>query len=70
MVGGYKLVYCKYSSVETLMTPEHFAQILVDDIYDCGNASVSSLIQQIAQAIRKQVGPFFCMLLHTFNLVV
>jgi hypothetical protein len=41
--------------VETLITPEQFAQLLIEDIYDNPPAATSNLIAQISQSIRSQV---------------
>eukprot|EP00158_Paraphelidium_tribonemae_P004583 Partr_v1_DN26847_c2_g1_i1_m40268 putative SWI SNF related matrix associated actin dependent regulator of chromatin subfamily B member 1 len=40
---------------ETLITPEQFAHVLIDDIYDHAPGGQSSLITQIAGSIRSQV---------------
>lgn len=41
---------------EAFMSPEEFARLLVDDLFDYQPSNYHMLIQQVALAIRKQVG--------------
>jgi uncharacterized BrkB/YihY/UPF0761 family membrane protein len=44
-----------FFDIETQISPEQFGQILVDDIYEQTPPNASSMITQIANAIRQQV---------------